>query len=265
MKKTALLLCAILCGCTVPSHYENSVQIHISSNVGAQVYLGNDNKTESKGTTPLTLSVYEGEFKNDRIDIFLEKQGYLPAKVTLKKEEKHLRLMSTSLGDEPVDVFIWADDDIPGLQIIYNICNKYNGGPYGFFEESSCHTVWMPALPFFFTTALPSAVTRPSIPYIVDGYAPQQVFVEMKKDDTYTPEDQKRLEIRRFVLRNFESATSPSGEFYRSLRTLTELPEDDLKKLVTENPTPDGAANAVVEAYERKRNAEKENLSESGR
>lgn len=261
MKKTTLLLCAILCGCTVPSHYENSVQIHIASNVGAQVYLGNDNKTESKGTTPLTLSVYEGEFKNDRIDIFLEKQGYLPAKVTLKKEEKHLRLMSTSLGDKPVDVFIWADDNTPGVGYWEKSCKA----GYDPFAATGCMILLMPSIPFFFTTTLPSAVTRPSIPYIVDGYAPQQVFVEMKKDDTYTPEDQKRWEIRRFVLRNFESATSPSGEFYRSLYTLTELQEDDFKKLVTENPTPDGAANAVVEAYERKRNAEKENLSESGR
>lgn len=229
-----------------------SVQIHIASNVDAQVYFGNDNKTESKGKTPLMLSVNEDKFKNDRIDIFLEKQGYLPAKVTLKKEEKHAQLMSTSSGNPPLKRFVYsnmAGNVIP--------CES----------EVFCMTTlfYYPLLSTSSLLGIPSAVTRPSIPYIVDVYAPQQVFVEMKKDDAYTPEDQKRWEIRRFVLRNFESATSPSGEFYRSLRTLTELPEDDLKKLVTENPTPDGAANAVVEAYERKRNAEKENLSESGR
>ena len=186
--------------------------LYLASNVAADVYVNG----EKAGKTPMQLE-YSGE------EIALKKDGYNTAVLT------KLFLMQGR-----------------------------SGGEY------DCDGCW---ISFSGTTAVGATgiAATGAIAIAIGGVAGLAVFPAMWAVDkafafnhhfiTLFPENAtqqetlyalKQMEARHLVLASFDRQFQP--EYIKALSIQARLPESTVKRLLRENPTPDGAANAVAAA-----------------
>ncbi|HBO59595.1 MAG TPA: hypothetical protein DD624_06790 [Alphaproteobacteria bacterium] len=206
-----------LCGCT-----EISRPVHIASNVPAAIYVDG----RLRGATPMTIDVEDGK------KIVLKANGYQPAAAEIKKTNKTTRILSTVSTDKPKAEFLLAN-------------GKF--GVEGFSDNMNEIAFTATSYPVYLVTDLPSEATRVLMPYRVEEYAPQQVFVTLQKRIP-NPQEKQAAEIRRFILHAFAPKTA---EFTAVLVEMTQLPAGDLTEILAANPTPDAAAAAVVEKWKQ--------------
>lgn len=208
-----------LCGCT-----EISRPVHIASNIPAAIYIDG----HLRGATPMTVDMEDGE------KIVLKANGYQPARAEIKATDKTTHILSTVSSDKPKAEFLLANGKfgIEGLE---------EG------LKSPCSPFTTTSYPVYLATDIPSEATRILMPYKVEEYAPQQIFVTLEKHIP-APQEEQAAKIRRFVLHAFDPK---STEFLAALTEMTQLSAGDLTVLFVANPTSDAAAVAVVEKWKQ--------------
>lgn len=224
--------------------YVQAADFHISANVDADIYLDG----RLYGKTPMTVDL-------SGVDtITLKHEHFETVEIARAAAvETHRKIMSTTSGDAPRDTFLWAE--------------KIEWGKYGEKEKSETTEdeprqyiardirhgwgwfLWLYPLSTvvnvtYLAFLLPSHVSRYTVPYVVEEYEPNQLYVFMFPKQR-TEHDERLWQVSRFVLKNFKS---DRAEFLTALHKMTGLSEKRLTEILAANPTPDSAAGAVVRA-----------------
>lgn len=186
--------------------------LYLASNVAADVYVNG----EKAGKTPMRLE-YSGE------EIALKKDGYNTAVLT------KAHLMRGRSGGEY---------DCPGCWILFS------------------GTTAVEATGIAATGAIAIAIggvaglaVFPAMWAVGKAFASNHHFITLFPENATQQETLyalKQMEVRHFVLTGFDQQFQP--EFVNALSIQAQLSENTVKRLLRENPTPDGAANAVAAA-----------------
>lgn len=224
----------IVLGVVLTGNTAAAKSLYISANVQADVFA--DEKFVGK--TPLLLSARGRE-------IVLRKPGYRNAAV-VPRESEEKRIMSTTFGDPPRDEFLLAGRKLPT-----GLCHRNQFDPFSMTSYEPCLISSSPTNAALSVMALPSQVTRFSLPYRATYYAPQQVYVYMIRENGQSDDDDWML--RRYVVNNFGEFVTNRGPFLVSVSQMTGLPKDKIADIVIAHPEPAAAANAIAEQARRKR------------
>ena len=215
--KIFLLVIGLLCPFQAAAE-----SLYLASNVAADVYVNG----EKAGKTPMQLE-YSGE------EIALKKDGYNTAVLT-----KPYLMQGRSAGGSSIDTGItdesasWVSWGAVAVETTAGAIGYVVGGAVGL-------TVGL-AVPF-------------AIPPVLDKvYADNHHFITLFPENATQQETLyalKQMEARHLVLASFDRQFQP--EYIKALSIQARLPESTVKRLLRENPTPDGAANAVAAAMKK--------------
>lgn len=207
--KTFLLIIGLLCPFQAAAE-----SLYLASNVAADVYVNG----EKAGKTPMRLE-YGGE------EITLKKDGYNTAVLT-----KPLLMKGRSGGGPYSCDGCWVTSaetvaTVLAVETVAGIIGYAVGGVAGMVVG----------------LAVPPAYAE----YFADNHSFITLFPEnaTRQETLYAL---KQMEVRHFVLTGFDQQFQP--EFVNALSIQAQLSENTVKRLLRENPTPDGAANAVAAA-----------------
>ena len=223
MKKIPMVLSMCLAaGCSI----QGETSFHISSNVPASVYVGE----EYRGETPLVVDMSGGK----RHTLRLVKTGYATAEMNTKPSPAKTRLMSSLSGDD-------LSSAVPVAFDYESYCEVFRGAdPFGM-TTACLYTPGTTGYPTYLAAnAVTSVVTFPTAtaPYLAIEYEPQQIYVQLKKADSDAFDDKRMWMIKRYVLRNFKNKSS---DFYDGLQRLTDVPAAFWELSLSIVETPDGA------------------------
>ena len=189
--------------------------LYLASNVAADVYV--DGK--KAGKTPMQLE-YSGE------EIALKKDGYNTAVLT-----KPYLMQGRSAGGSSIDTGItdesasWVSWGAVAVETTAGVAGYVIGGVAGLIAG----------------LAIPPAV--------MELYADNHHFITLFPENATQQETLyalKQMEARHLVLAGFDRQFQP--EYIKALSIQAQLSENTVKRLLRENQTPDGAANAVAAA-----------------
>ena len=214
----------------------DAADFHISANVEADVYLDG----RYCGKTPITVDLSGAD------EITLKHGHFETAEINrLSAVETRRKIMSTTSGDAPRDRFLFAvkstpepisePEDEARQYIARNIRKNWGGILWALPLETV-------VLASYSAVILPSEASRYAVPYIVEEYEPNQLYVYMFPAQR-TEKDERLWKISRFIVMNFKSERA---EFLEALQQMTGLSARALTEILSENPTPDAAAGAVV-------------------
>ncbi len=209
--KIFLLVIGLLCPFQAAAE-----SLYLASNVAADVYV--DGK--KAGKTPMRLE-YGGE------EITLKKDGYNTAVLT-----KPL-LMKGRSGGCCYDGVGASSSAASAYTIIVAATVETVAGVIGYVIGGVAGMV--------VGLAVPPAYAG----YFADNHSFITLFPEnaTQQETLYAL---KQMEVRHFVLTGFDQQFQP--EYIKALSIQAQLSENTVKRLLRENPTPDGAANAVAAA-----------------
>ena len=221
-----VLSVCLAAGCSI----QGKTSFHISSNVPASVYVGE----EYRGETPLVVDMSGGK----RHTLRLVKTGYATAEMNTKPASAKTRLMSSLSGDD-------LSSAVPVAFDYESYCEVFRSGdPFGM--TSAClYTPGTTGYPTYLAAnAATSVVTFPTAtaPYLAIEYEPQQIYIQLKKADSDAFDDKRMWMIKRYVLRNFKNRHS---DFYDGLQRLTDVPAAFWEIVLAKATTPDTAVNKV--------------------
>lgn len=228
-----LLVC--LLGLMIPV-LANAADFHISANVEADVYLDG----RYCGKTPITVDLSGADV------ITLKREHFETAEINRETAiETRRKIMSTTSGDAPRDRFLFAvkstpepvsePQDEPRRYIARNIRKNWGGILWALPLETV-------VLASYSAVVLPSETSRYTVPYMLEEYEPNQLYVYLFPAQR-TENDERLWKISRFVVSGFKSERA---EFLEALQKMTGLSAQVLSEILSENPTPDAAAGAVV-------------------
>ncbi len=224
MKTILCFLILVLCSCS--SKLPDEMQVHVSSNIPAVIVV-DDVPAYSETPALLRLS------GNKEHSIVLLRAGYREASFKIANVPQRTRLMSTTFGDRIMPNFIFDEKDV-------DLCPPE---PFDPFATSSCLST---TVPLAAATYLPSATTSTVTPYVGIEYEPQQVYINLLKNDS---DAVSNFDIKRYVLKNFSNFDLDFQQEH--LETITGLSRDEIKEILKANLTPDTAANAFSAAMEK--------------
>jgi len=189
--------------------------LYLASNVDADVYVNG----EKTGKTPMQVE-YNGE------EITLKKDGYNTAVLTKP-------LLKGRNGGCCYDGVANSSSAASAYTIIVAATVETVAGIVGYVIGGVAGMVVGLAVPTVYAE------------YFADNHSFITLFPENATRQE-TLDALKQMEVRHFVLTGFNQQFQP--EFINALSIQARLPENTVKRLLRENPTPDAAANAVAAA-----------------
>ena len=212
--KIFLLIIGMLC-----PFQAGAESLYLASNVDADVYVNG----EKTGKTPMRLEYNDEE-------IALKKDGYNTAVLT-----KPYLAKGRNGGGSSIDTGI--TDETAGLVSCGVVAVEATAGAIGYAVGGVVGLTVGLAVPF-------------TIPPVLDKvYADNHHFITLFPENATKQETMyalKQTEVRHLVLAGFNQQFQP--EYITALSIQARLPENTVKRLLRENPTPDAAANAVAAA-----------------
>ena len=211
--KIFLLAIGLLCPFQVAAE-----SLYLASNVAADVYVNG----EKAGKTPMRLE-YGGE------EIALKKDGYNTAVLT---KPYLMRGRSGGVADG-MDQMTSESVNISGAFAAAAVTVETTAGVAGYVIGGVAGLIAGLAIP----------------PAVMELYADNHHFITLFPENATQQETLyalKQMEARHLVLAGFDRQFQP--EYIKALSIQAQLSENTVKRLLRENPTPDGAANAVAAA-----------------